>query len=158
MALALSRAIQLIGPIASALALASCEQISSAPTPTVVTTCELRANSAKYDAKEIAVRAVIHTDGMHWQNVETTGCKYQAVKMYFSSTSESNPCGDNAFAKTVECPLNALDWRIEATFIGIYHSSDTSLEVTLMKDITRKRWSEFLKAPPNKSLGRPREG
>jgi hypothetical protein len=122
----------------------------------MVTTCELRANSAKYDAKEIAVRAAIYTDGMHWQDVETTGCKYKGVKMYFSLTSENDPCGDNPFAKTVECPINALDWRIEATFIGIYHSTDASLEVDLMRDMVRTRWSEVAKASSNKSLERTR--
>lgn len=29
-----------------------------------------------------------------------------------------------SFAKGLQCPLNAIDWRIEATFIGKYHGSD----------------------------------
>lgn len=122
-----------------AIASGGCGSADPAPGPTTVTTCELRDGGTKYDGTQVAVHGVIRTDLMHFQDLESAGCAHRRVKMYFAADSRFNPCGDSDFAKGLQCPLDALDWRIEATFIGTYHSKDQALEVRELKAFKRTK-------------------
>jgi hypothetical protein len=108
--------------------------------PISVSTCQLNKSGDLFTGKRVMVRAVVLTDMMHFQHIETPGCSGKVVSMYFADDAVNHPCGDSDFAKTVECPLmDAISWRIEATFIGEYDGAKNSLRVTEMKDISRTK-------------------
>jgi hypothetical protein len=122
-----------------ALTVGGCGRFGSSQAPLTVTTCALLDGGSKYDGAQVAVQAVIRTDLMHFQNIESPGCAHRPVAMYFATDSKFNPCGNNTFAKQLQCPLNALDYRIDAMFIGTYHSADKALEVKELKDFKRTK-------------------
>jgi len=122
-----------------AVNMAGCGRAPAPPSPRTATTCELRAGGAKYDGVTVAVHGVIRTDLMHFQNLESPGCEHSPVSMYFATKSKFNPCGESAFAEQLQCPLNALDWKIEATFVGTFHSANSSLEVRELSGFTRTK-------------------
>lgn len=103
-----------------------------------VSTCELIDSGSTFDGQLVAVKAHINTDGMHFTNLESTGCSQKQISMYFAEDSNFNPCRD------AECPLNAEDYLIEATFVGIYHAKELTrhskrptLEVKETQGMTR---------------------
>jgi hypothetical protein len=117
------------------LALIACTE---KPEPPIrVSTCELRDQRVEYDRKIVEVRAVMVTDMMHYLGLQSAGCSQKPIEMFFDDNAINRPCGDSEFAKTVECPIDAHSWRIEATFVGEFRAEDAKLRVTAMTDILR---------------------
>jgi hypothetical protein len=105
---------------------------------TAVTTCELIDSGSTFDGQLVAVEAHINTDVMHFIHLESTGCSQKQISMYFAEDSNFRPCRD------AECPLNGVDYLIEATFVGIYHAKQLTqhselptLEVKEVQGMTR---------------------
>ena len=105
---------------------------------TEVSTCELIDSGSTFDGQLVTVKAHINTDGMHFINLESTGCSQKQISMYFAEDSNFKPCRD------AECPLNGEDYLIEATFVGIYHAKQLTrhlnrptLEVKEVQGMTR---------------------
>lgn len=105
---------------------------------TEVSTCQLIDHGSAFDGKRVAVKAHINTDMVHFVHLASTGCSQKQVSMYFAEDSTTKPCKD------LECPLNGVDYLIEATFVGIYHAKQLTqrsklptLEVKEMQGMTR---------------------
>jgi hypothetical protein len=113
---------------------APCEAQTQA---TELSTCELIDSGSTLDGQLVAVKAHINTDGMHFTNLESEGCRRKQIAMYFAEDATTRPCGDSEFAKTVECPLNGSDYLIEATFVGVYHAAKPTLEVKELQGMKR---------------------
>jgi hypothetical protein len=107
--------------------------------PTEISTCDLIDSQSDFDGQLVAVKARVSTDLVHYARLVSRGCHRKPVALYFAEDSAFNPCGDSAFARTVECPLNGVDYLIVATFVGIYHSGKSALEVQEIKDMKRTR-------------------
>jgi hypothetical protein len=116
---------------------AACADESATPIRT--STCELRDRGAAFDHKLVEVRGTISTDLMHFWLIESAGCSNKMIQMHFAENAVNDPCGESAFAKTVECPIDAQSWRVEATFIGEFHAAENELSISEMKDILRTR-------------------
>ncbi|HKS54199.1 MAG TPA: hypothetical protein VJS12_02875 [Steroidobacteraceae bacterium] len=88
---------------------------------TDLSTCELIDSGSTLEDQWVAVKGHIHTDLMHFMNLESDGCSGKPVAMYFAEDSTFQPCRD------AECPLNGVDYLIEGTFVGVYHPNKLSL-------------------------------